>query len=93
MASELDYIDDRLFLVHNPSQDKRIPLVISELNDDLSKKDNEIVINDALDLNLLAKDRPYSPELSYPYMIENNGELHLVYTYARLKIEYVRIRI
>ena len=34
-----------------------------------------------------------SPELSYPYMVEQEGKLHLVYTYGRTRIEYIVIEL
>ena len=82
------YTDNRLFLVHNPSKTNRCPLVVSELNDDFDIVD-EIVVQSEIDLS----DHTLTKELSYPYMIEENKELHLVYTYGRTKIEYIKINI
>jgi len=81
------YFDKRLFLVYNPSVDTRIPLVIHELDNDFDIK-NEIVVKQAMD-----DDKTYSVELSYPYMIEHDGRLHLTYTYGRSKIENVTIEV
>jgi len=80
------YFNDRLFLVNNPNDTYRYPLVIHELNDKFEII-NEIVIREKVDKT------DCSPELSYPYMIEHNGKLHLTYTYGRKKIEYGVIEI
>jgi len=82
------YYDDRLFLVHNPSKDYRYPLCVSELDDSF----NVIQKLKIGDKNSLGKSALTS-ELSYPYMIENDGKLHLTYTYGRSKIEHVIIKI
>jgi len=81
--------DDRLFVVYNPSFHTRYPLVIDEVSN-IDEIGDEIMIQDEVDdkmHDVLTK------ELSYPYMIEHGGELHLVYTYGRSKIEYVRVKI
>jgi predicted neuraminidase len=75
----------RLFLVHNPSDTYRRPLVITEIGRDWGIHLDKLVIQDE------TQGVTNSPELSYPYMIENDGKLHLVYTYGRSKIEYVTI--
>lgn len=83
-------LDNRLFLVNNPSADSRIPLVIQEIikvDESEFKVIDEIVIREKIN----DEDRCNSQELSYPYMVENNGQLHLVYTYGRSRIEYVII--
>ena len=64
----------------------RNPLVIDEVKD-LNETVERIVIQEKVEK------QTYSPELSYPYMIEENGKLHLVYTYGRTLIEYVIIEI
>jgi len=79
-------IDGRLFLVYNPSKTLRSPLVIAELNDDFEIID-EIVIQKEVE------GRTHTGELSYPYMVENEGKLELVYTYGRTKIEHVTIEV
>ena len=83
------YTNGRLFLVHNPSETQRIPLVISELDEEFNIID-EICISDKLE------GRVNTQELSYPYLIENawnEGELKLVYTYGRKRVEAVTIEI
>lgn len=75
------YKNGRLFLVYNPSEDKRTPLIIQELQEDTFDIIDEIVINDKVE------GRTLTQELSYPYLIGHNNQLHLVYTYGRSKIE------
>ena len=82
------YFNDRLFLIHNPSDTWRSPLVLSELDDDFKVID-EIVITEKVG----EKERILTKELSYPYLIERDGVLYLTYTYGRVKIEYVVIEI
>lgn len=87
---------DRLFLVSNPSDTYRFPLVIQEIKlKDLSDTFAEFDIIDTLEVTeKIDRNIPCnSNELSYPYMIESNGELHLVYTYGRSYIEYCVISI
>jgi len=79
--------DERLFLVHNPSDSKRTPLVIKELDDYLEESVDEIVIREEPEYGA------YTQELSYPFMIEHDNKLHLTYTNGRNKIEYVTIEI
>jgi alpha-L-rhamnosidase len=79
-------IGDRQFLVYNPSSIDRFPLVIAELKD-INETIDELVVQEKVEGDT------YTPELSYPYMIEHEGKLHLVYTYGRTKIEYVVIEI
>jgi predicted neuraminidase len=80
------YMDGRLFMVYNPSEVDRFPLVIRELNDKFDTLD-EIVIRESIDKD----DRTNTNELSYPYLIGHNDRLHLTYTYGRKKIEYIII--
>jgi len=80
------YHNDSLYLVHNPSISNRKPLVVSKLDDEFNEVDRLVVESE-----VRIEDRTYSYELSYPYMIENKGLLHLVYTYGRSRIEYVTI--
>lgn len=82
------YTQDKLFLAYNPYSSSRIPLVVAELDDQFNVKET-LVVRDGID----EKDVTYSIELSYPYLIENNGSLCLTYTYGRSKIEYVEILI
>ena len=80
------YINEKLYLVHNPSDTFRHPLVLSELNNDF-----EVV--DQIEIQYETKGGTSTKELSYPYMVENEGKIHLVYTYGRVKIEYVTIEL
>jgi len=80
------YYDESLFIVYNPSERLRSPLIIGKFAEDFEIED-QIVIT---------KDLPegcFSQELSYPYMIERDGIIHLCYTYGRSKIEYVQVKI
>ena len=78
--------DNRLFLVYNPSEMFRYPLVINELDMKLNVIDS-IVIQDKTD------GKTNTEELSYPYLIENDGKLHLTYTFGRSRIEKVTLEI
>jgi predicted neuraminidase len=86
-----------LYLVWNPDVHWRFPLVVSKL-----KKTHGVgngggvgfvtvetltIRDDLNDQNFMDKGCN-TPELSYPYMIEHNGQLHISYTYGRSKIEY-----
>lgn len=82
------YFDNRLFLVYNPDDTQRTPLVVAELDEDLKVKD-EIVIGTSDDVTGMTQTK----ELSYPYMVEQDGKLHLTYTYGRSKIEYIVIEV
>jgi len=83
------YMNGRLFLVYNPSNKSRHPLVINELEDNMFTKIDEIVITEKIPED----EEVNSPELSYPYMIQNNGKLHLVYTWGRSRCEYCVIEV
>lgn len=78
---------DRLFLVHNPSQENRYPLVISEIDNENFNVIDTLVITEKID----ESENVFGPELSYPFMIENDGNLNLIYTYGRVKMEQVVI--
>jgi len=83
-------IGNRLFLVHNPDDKYRFPLVVSEIerwSDDTFTVVDEITIREKVN----SEETCNSQELSYPYMIAHNNQLHLAYTYGRSKIEYVVI--
>lgn len=83
-----------LYLAYNPSSEKREPLVISRINPDYNNgaifhEEETLVIKERV-----AEENPFfSRELSYPYLVENCGHLHLVYTYGRSKIEYCKISV
>jgi predicted neuraminidase len=82
-------VNDDLYLVYNPSDIKRNPLCVAKVkrNDRDFEIEDEIAVLEEVDID----DMTYTGELSYPYMIEENGQLHLTYTYGRSKIEYVVI--
>jgi len=80
------YFDGRLFLVYNPSEEYRHPLWVVELDKEFNAVDM-VKINESVRENHTT----HTSELSYPYMIEYGGELHLTYTYGRSRIEYVTI--
>jgi len=84
------FYKDKLYLVYNPDQTYRNPLLLVELD----YKDNFKII-DTLEITkeILPEEHTYTLELSYPYLIENKGNLELTYTYGRSKIEHVRIEI
>ena len=78
------YDDGSLYLVYNPSKESRIPLLVDKLDEDFNVVESLVVADSVIDEAL-------TQELSYPYMIEKDGFLHLVYTNGRKKIEYVVI--
>ena len=82
------YMDNRLFLVHNPSTTVRNPLVIKELDDEFRVVDEIEVTKE-----VKATEKTYSKELSYPFMVGYKGKLHLTYTYGRSFIEWVMVNI
>ena len=86
------YFNNSLFLVYNPSKKYRTPLVVAKL-DDKFKIDEELVVADKNSMEKSQNEIMISRELSYPFMICENGMLHLTYTYCRRKIEYVQIEI
>lgn len=81
-------VDEKLFLIYNPNSVYRYPLVLSEIE----IKNCDIHVKNTLPIRIeMDKDNPYcfSEEFSYPYMIEHDNLLHIVYTYCRTLIEYV----
>lgn len=84
------YFNDNLYLVYNPYKNTRQPLVISKIKQNgctqFEEEDSLIIRNE------VTEDFPFiTQELSYPYIVEHKGLLHLVYTYGRKTIEYVVI--
>jgi len=79
-------LNGKTYLVYNPDERKRAPLVLAQVSEEHEVID-QITIRDEVE------EITNSPELSYPYMIENDGVLHLVYTYGRSKIEHVQIQV
>jgi len=95
-------VGDRLFLVHNPSMTRRSPLILSELKGTETSYSNKFeVINEIFEVideieirdKVLLSEPTFTAELSYPYMIEHDGKIHITYTYGRTKIEHVEIEI
>ena len=87
-------VGDRLFLASNPSSSMRFPLVVQEI-EKVSNTEFKVIDEISIREDI---DEGESPQVvksfSYPYMIEHNGQLHLVYTYGgRKKIEYVVINV
>ena len=87
-------VGDRVFLAYNPSETSRVPLCVSEIKIVDRKQDrvefeciDTLVVSEKVDSSFPLN----SGELSYPYLIENNGKLHLVYTCGRVRIEYITI--
>jgi predicted neuraminidase len=80
------YFNDRLFLAYNPSDISRNPLVISELDKEFNVM-NELVVQDKVE------GVTNTAELSYPYLVESDDKLNLVYTYGRSKIEHVVVEV
>jgi len=76
-----------LYLAYNPSKESRVPLHVAKIKQDEEHFEiiETIVIGDKVIKEALTN------ELSYPYMIEHDGRLHLTYTNGRCKIEYVVI--
>jgi len=91
------YHNDKLYLVSNPDPIMRQPLVIQEIekvSDSEWKVVDEIVIREDIEEeDKFGPGHCISTELSYPYMVENEGSLHLVYTYGRSRAEYLTISI
>ena len=71
--------DGRVVLVYNHSDSQRTPL-------------NLAVSGDGEHFRMFATLEDQPGEYSYPSMIQGrNGDLHITYTYRRMKIRYVRI--
>ena len=81
--------NNRLFLVYNPSETARDPLNLVELNEETFDIIDEITI----DKDIPESEHTNSPELSYPFLVENDGKLHCVYTRGRSKIIHTTVEI
>ena len=75
------YHNKRLFLAYNPYVSYRFPLDIVEL-------DSGFNIIDKLTVENCPATDCYSPEFSYPYLVEHDDLLHLTYTNCRTGIKY-----
>lgn len=75
------YHKERLFLAYNPDASRRFPLVVAELDVNFDVI-NEVTIEKTPD------NYCYSPEFSYPYLIEHDDLLHLTYTHCRTGIKH-----
>lgn len=85
------YANDKLYLIYNPSESERDPLHIAELDDNFN-------IVDTLEIEKLSELGPFTDgcltrELSYPYAVCDDENIHLVYTYGRSKIKYCKIQL
>ena len=92
-AVDVVYMNNRLFLVHNPSDTNRHPLVISEIKCEENVTKIKVIDQIEITKEVDKKISCISPELSYPYMVGHDGRLHLAYTYGRSRIEYVTIEV
>jgi len=81
------YCKDNLYLAYNPSTQFRCPLIVEKLK----QKSSTLFENNDVDGILIENKPEMYAGFSYPYMIEHEGLLHLVYTYDRKRIEYVVI--
>lgn len=83
------YYNNRLFLIYNPSEIARSPLNLAELDEETLDIIDEITI----EKDIPKEEKTLSSELSYPYIVENEGKLHCVYTYGRSRMVYCSISI
>ena len=86
-------IGDRLFVCSNPSATHRWPLVVDEISMLEYYETGEFNVKDTLVITEELEKTYTNRELSYPYMVENNGKLHIVYTHCRKQIEYVEVEV
>jgi predicted neuraminidase len=80
------YMNGRLFLVYNPDPVRRNPLSLAELDEKLNIIDSMVITEET-------EGQTYTGELSYPYMVEDDGKLHITYTYGRSQIEHVTVEV
>ena len=79
------FVDNKKYLVYNPDSFNRYPIVL-----DCVSKDHKVLDRLVLSENT-SRINTYTDELSYPYMVEKDGVIHVVYTYGRSAIEYIQI--
>jgi len=96
-----------LYLVCNPNSEERNPLAVYALGNGIDIKYTDMggpsfpleLTLDLQDELIIGRSEDIDPakhitqELSYPYMIENEGKLYLSYTYGRSKIAVCTIEI
>jgi len=86
-----------LYLAWNPNPHDRFPLMVSKIRrkgkSSAFEVEDEICISNDLDYDNFYKKGCNSPELSYPYLTENDGKLHLTYTWGRKLIEHCVIKV
>lgn len=92
--------DGSIYLIWNPDERNRFPLVLSKIKmKNRLKSEVEFEIEDSILISDELNDQNFiekgciSPELSYPYMVENDGNLHIVYTRGRNSIEYCIVKL
>ena len=76
------YTDGELYVVYNPVEKNwgaRTPLVISKSDDNGKTWSESVALEDS------------EGEYSYPSIIEAGGFLHIVYTYQRKSVMYIKI--
>ncbi len=88
------YIDGEIYLAYNPTKETRYPLNIVKL----LQKDNSPefeIIDEVLHIVDMHTGKDGNPvfEFSYPYMINVDREIHLVYTHSRNFIEHIVVEI
>jgi len=92
--------NDSIYLIWNPDAYNRFPLILSKIHlEGIVNSEMQIEIEDSIVISDEINDENFiekgciSPELSYPYMIENDGSLHIVYTRGRNLIEYCIVKL
>lgn len=75
------YYKKYLYLVYNPSKIHRYPLCIAKIDENMK-------IIESITVSGVPSVENGSLEFSYPFLVENDGLLHLVYTHQRRRIEY-----
>lgn len=79
------YMNGNLYLAFNNSDKYRFPLQIQRIK---QTSNAQFEIDKEQDTLLIADKDAEIMEFSYPYMIENQGLIHLVYTHGRVVIEH-----
>lgn len=89
------YYNKNLYLASNPSETSRNKLVVQKIEEDEDGnwENGTAGVGGFRIRDTLVISEKEGQEYSYPFMVENNGLLHLVYTHQRTKIEYVKIEV